>query len=180
MNRAIAPGGKIALHAAITNELDYEIELGIVIGKLCRNVSEEDAFDYIFGYTISNDITARDIQAQLAQYSYAKGLDDTTPLGPAIVTADDIKDPFNLDLELRVNGEVRQRGNTDDMIFNIPYVIRDLSKGMTLYPGDIIITGTPSGIGAAMKPPVFLKHGDVVEAEIEGLGILKNIIDENL
>lgn len=178
VNRAIGPDGGIYLHSAITDKLDYEVELGFVIGKECRNVLQKDAFDYVFGYTVSNDFTARDIQNNLPQYSYAKGLDDTTPLGPWIVTADEIADPQKLDISLRVNGETRQKGNTDDMIFSIAYVIQDLSKGMTLYPGDVIITGTPSGIGAAMKPPQYLKVGDVIESEVEGVGILRNIVVE--
>lgn len=177
VNRAIAHNGSLSLHAEISSKMDYEVELAVVIGKECSRVSQEDAMDYVFGYTISNDISARDIQNNLAQYAYAKGLDDTTPIGPYIVTADEIKDPHNLNLLLRVNGELRQNGNTDDFIFNIPYVISDLSKGMTLFPGDIIMTGTPSGVGIGMNPPVFLKRGDVIESEIEGLGILRNIME---
>lgn len=177
VNRAIAHNGSLSLHAEISSKMDYEVELAVVIGKKCSRVSQEEAMDYVFGYTISNDISARDIQNNLAQYAYAKGLDDTTPIGPYIVTADEIKDPHNLNLLLRVNGELRQNGNTDDFIFNIPYVISDLSKGMTLFPGDIIMTGTPSGVGIGMNPPVFLKHGDVIESEIEGLGILRNIME---
>ncbi|HBB28032.1 MAG TPA: hydrolase [Clostridiales bacterium] len=177
VNRAVSHNGSICLHAGISSMMDYEVELAVVIGKECSRVAEKDAMDYIFGYTISNDITARDIQKNLPQYAYAKGLDDTTPIGPYIVTADEIMDPHNLNLSLKVNGEMRQNGNTDDFIFNIPYIISDLSKGMTLFPGDIIITGTPSGIGAGMNPPVYLKHGDVIESEIEGLGILRNIME---
>lgn len=177
VNRAVSHNGNICLHAGISSMMDYEVELAVVIGKECSRVAEIDAMNYVFGYTISNDITARDIQKNLAQYSYAKGLDDTTPIGPYIVTADEIMDPNNLRLSLKVNGELRQNGNTNDFIFNIAYVISDLSKGMTLFPGDIIITGTPSGIGAGMNPPVFLKHGDVIESEIEGLGILRNIME---
>jgi 2-keto-4-pentenoate hydratase/2-oxohepta-3-ene-1,7-dioic acid hydratase in catechol pathway len=177
VNRAVAHNGNICLHAGISSMLDYEVELAVVIGKECSRVAEKDALDYVFGYTISNDITARDIQNNLPQYAYAKGLDDTTPIGPYIVTADEIKDPHNLHLSLKVNGELRQNGNTNDFIFNIPYVISDITKGMTLFPGDIIITGTPSGIGAGMNPPVFLKHGDIIESEIEGIGILRNIVE---
>jgi 2-keto-4-pentenoate hydratase/2-oxohepta-3-ene-1,7-dioic acid hydratase in catechol pathway len=177
VNRAIPHNGNICLHAGISSMMDYEVELAVVIGKECSRVTEKDALDYVFGYTISNDITARDIQKNLPQYAYAKGLDDTTPIGPYIVTADEIMDPHNLHLSLKVNGELRQNGNTNDFIFNIPYVISDISKGMTLFPGDIIITGTPSGIGAGMNPPVYLKHGDIIESEIEGIGILRNIVD---
>ena len=177
VNRAVSHNGSICLHEGISSMMDYEVELAVVIGKECSRVAEKDAMDYVFGYTISNDITARDIQKNLPQYAYAKGLDDTTPLGPYIVTADEIKDPHDLHLSLKVNGELRQNGNTDDYIFNIPYVISDISKGMTLFPGDIIITGTPSGIGAGMNPPVYLKHGDVIESEIEGLGVLRNIME---
>lgn len=177
VNRAVPHNGGICLHAGISSMMDYEVELAVVIGKECSRVAEKDALDYVFGYTISNDITARDIQNNLPQYAYAKGLDDTTPIGPYIVTADEIMDPHNLHLSLKVNGELRQNGNTNDFIFNIPYVISDISKGMTLFPGDIIITGTPSGIGAGMNPQVFLKHGDIIESEIEGMGILRNIVD---
>ena len=178
VNRAVAPGAKLDLHSAITSELDYEVELAFVIGRECRNVSPDEALEYVFGYTISNDISARDIQRNLPQYSYAKGLDDTTPLGPWIVTRDEIADPHRLAISLKVNGELRQQGNTDDMIFDIPYVIADLTKGMTLYPGDVIITGTPSGIGAALKPPQFLKQGDIIECEIEGIGRLQNVMSD--
>lgn len=177
VNRAVAHNGNISLHAGISSMMDYEVELAVVIGKECSRVTEKEAMDYVFGYTISNDITARDIQKTLTQYAYAKGLDDTTPLGPYIVTADEIVDPHNLNISLKVNGELRQNGNTDDFIFNIPYVISDLSKGMTLFPGDVIITGTPSGIGAGMIPPVYLKKGDVIESVVEGVGILRNIMD---
>lgn len=177
VNRAVPPGGKILLHPAITSKFDYEVELAIVIGRECRRAKAEEAFDYIFGYTVSNDFTARDIQKNLPQYGYAKSLDDTTPLGPYIVTTDEIADPHDLQLTLKVNGELRQNGNTNDFIFNIPQIIADLSKGLTLFPGDIIITGTPSGIGGAMKPPVFLKHGDVVESAVAGVGVLCNVME---
>lgn len=177
VNRAVGTKGKICLHTNITSMMDYEVELAVVIGKECKGVSEKDAFDYIFGYTISNDITARDIQKNLPQYGYAKGLDDTTPIGPYIVTSDEIKNPNNLQLTTKVNGELRQNGNTNDLIFQIQYIVSDFSKGSTLYPGDIIITGTPSGIGASMNPPVFLKSGDVIACEIEGLGILENTVE---
>lgn len=177
VNRAVPHDGVLSLHSGISSMMDYEVELAVVIGKECTRVSEEDALEYVFGYTISNDMTARDIQKKLAQYAYAKGLDDTTPLGPYIVTADEIPDPHNLNISLKINGELRQNGNTDDFIFNIPYVISDLSKGMTLYPGDIIMTGTPSGIGAGMNPPVFLKKGDVIESIVEGIGTLRNIME---
>lgn len=177
VNKAIAHNGGLALHSEISSMMDYEVELAVVIGKECSRVTEQEAMDYVFGYTISNDITARDIQKKLNQYAYAKGLDDTTPIGPYIVTSDEIADPHNLQISLKVNGELRQNGKTDDFIFDIPYVISDLSKGMTLFPGDIIITGTPSGIGAGMNPPVFLKRGDVIESIIEGIGTLRNIME---
>lgn len=178
VNRAVAPGGKVLLHPSISSGMDYEVELAVVIGKECRRVSAENAFDYIFGYTVANDFTARDLQKNLAQYGYAKGLDDTSPFGPCIVTGDEITDPHNLQLTLKVNGELRQNGNTNDFIFNIPALISDLAKGMTLFPGDIIITGTPSGIGGAKRPPVYLKRGDVVEAAVEGIGVLRNVMEE--
>lgn len=177
VNRAIPHKGALCLHSEISSMMDYEVELAVVIGKTCSRVKVEDAMDFVFGYTISNDVTARDIQKNLPQYGYAKGLDDTTPLGPFIVSADEIADPHKLQISLKVNGEIRQKGCTDDFIFDIPYVISDLSKGMTLYPGDVIITGTPSGIGAGMNPPVFLKRGDVIESIIEGIGTLTNVVE---
>ncbi|TYS90784.1 fumarylacetoacetate hydrolase family protein [Rossellomorea aquimaris] len=173
-NTVIGHGETVLHHGEVTEELDYEGELAVVIGKRGKGVSPEDALDYVFGYTILNDITARDLQKKHGQFFIGKSLDTTCPIGPYLVTKDDIADPQNLEIKTRVNGETRQSSNTSEMIFNIPTIISTLSKGMTLEPGDIIATGTPAGVGKGFKPPLFLKKGDRVEIEIESLGILTN------
>ncbi|MDT9023547.1 MULTISPECIES: fumarylacetoacetate hydrolase family protein [Rossellomorea] len=173
-NTVIGHGETVLHHGEVTEELDYEGELAVVIGKRGKGVSPEDALDYVFGYTILNDITARDLQKKHGQFFIGKSLDTTCPIGPYLVTRDDIADPQNLEIKTRVNGETRQSSNTSEMIFNIPTIISTLSKGMTLEPGDIIATGTPAGVGKGFKPPLFLKKGDRVEIEIESLGILTN------
>ena len=173
-NTVIGHGETVLHHGEVTEELDYEGELAVVIGKRGKGVSPEDALDYVFGYTILNDITARDLQKKHGQFFIGKSLDTTCPIGPYLVTKDDIADPQNLEIKTRVNGETRQSSNTSEMIFNIPTIISTLSKGMTLEPGDIIATGTPAGVGKGLKPPLFLKKGDRVEIEIESLGILTN------
>ncbi len=150
--------------------IDYEVELGVIIGHLCHEVSREDAPAYIAGYTIVNDVTARDIQQAEGQWFRAKSYDGFCPLGPYLVTADDIEELENLRLSTMVNEELRQRSNTENLIFSIPELVSFISHSMTLLPGDIIATGTPAGIGAGMKPPVFLQPGDVIEMQIEGLG----------
>jgi len=148
-----------------------------VIGKAGRNTAKADAMDHVFGYTILNDVTARDVQRRHGgQYFKGKGLDGSCPIGPAIVTADEISDPQALSIGLKVNGDQRQDGNTKDMIFDIPTLIASLSEGLTLEPGDLIATGTPSGVGYAMDPPQFLKDGDTVVCEIEGIGTLSNTV----
>ncbi|WP_201716877.1 fumarylacetoacetate hydrolase family protein [Rossellomorea arthrocnemi] len=161
-------------HEDITEELDYEGELAVIIGKKGRRISPEEAMEYVFGYSILNDITARDLQKKHGQFFIGKSLDTTCPMGPYIVTKDEVEDPHNLSITTKVNGEIRQSSNTDQMIFSIPTIISILSKGMTLEPGDIIATGTPSGVGKGYKPPRFLRKGDKVEIEIEGVGILTN------
>ncbi|MGM0851922.1 MAG: fumarylacetoacetate hydrolase family protein [Bacillota bacterium] len=161
-------------HDEITEQLDYEGELAVVIGKTGRGISPKDALEYVYGYTILNDITARDLQKKHGQFFIGKSLDTTCPIGPYLVTKDEVVDPQNLSITTRVNDETRQSSNTSDMIFNIPTIISTLSKGMTLEPGDIIATGTPAGVGKGFKPPLFLKKGDRVEIEIESLGILTN------
>lgn len=176
VNKAVDPEGNISLHANITEKLDYEVELAVVIGKECSQVRPEDVKDYIFGYTIVNDVSARDLQIRHKQYSFAKGLDNATPMGPYIVTKDEFSYPPVLAIKTKVNGELRQNSMTDDFIFDINYIISQLSKGITLYPGDIIITGTPSGVGMGFQPPKFLNANDVVECEIEGIGILRNYV----
>jgi 2-keto-4-pentenoate hydratase/2-oxohepta-3-ene-1,7-dioic acid hydratase in catechol pathway len=161
-------------HEDITEELDYEGELAVIIGKKGRRISPEEAMEYVFGYSILNDITARDLQKKHGQFFIGKSLDTTCPMGPYIVTKNEVEDPHNLSITTKVNGEIRQSSNTDQMIFSIPTIISILSKGMTLEPGDIIATGTPSGVGKGYKPPRFLRKGDKVEIEIEGVGILTN------
>lgn len=171
-----SPNAGVLSHSQVTNELDYEGELAIVIGKEGTHISKEDAYDYVYGYTIINDVTARDLQRKHQQWLLGKGLDSHGPMGPYLVTSDDIPNPENLNIETRVNGEVRQKSNTDLLIFDIPTIIETISKGITLKPGDIIATGTPKGVGMGFEPPKFLKDGDIVEVEIQHIGVLKNTI----
>ena len=168
------PYGKIVIDPAISEQIDWEAELAVIIGKTGKNIAEEDALSYVFGYTVLNDVTARDVQDRFKQFFKGKSLDGYCPLGPWIVTADEIPDPQQLTVRLRVNGILKQEGNTRDMIYPVKTIISLLSQGMTLEPGDIIATGTPSGVGFARNPPEFLKAGDVMETEIEGLGLLRN------
>ncbi len=168
------PYDPIPFDAAVSDKLDWEVELGVVIGRSGKNIPEADAMDYIFGYTVINDISARDLQRQGKQYFKGKSLDGSCPMGPWIVTADSLSDPHVLQITSRVNGDIKQDSNTDKMIFNIPATISYLSKGMTLQPGDIISTGTPSGVGFARTPPEFLQPGDVVECEVEQIGTIRN------
>ncbi len=169
----IGPGDSVRL-PRISDKVDYEAELAVVIGKEGRSISSDSAFEHIAGYTIMNDITARDLQRSESQWARAKGLDTFAPCGPWLVTTDEIADPHVLDISLRVNGEPRQQSNTNDLIFKIPYLIEFISQDLTLLPGDIISTGTPSGVGAYISPPVFLKHGDLIEINISQIGVLKN------
>lgn len=164
-----------------TQAVDYEAELAVVIGKRVRRIVQADALDAMAGYTIFNDVTARDYQKRQSQWTIGKSFDSFGPLGPALVTGDEIGDPGNLDLTLWVNGEQRQRANTRDLIFSVPFLIAYLSQVITLEPGDIISTGTPSGTGASCKPPVFLQTGDEVRIRIEKIGELTNpvVIEES-
>lgn len=164
--------GKVIHHKA-TEKLDYEAEFALVIGKKGRDIPKEKVYDYIFGYTICLDMTARDLQRRHGQWFKGKSLDTFCPLGPWIVHKSALADPQQLRLVCRVNGEIMQDGNTRDMIFDIPTMVSELSQGMTLEPGEIISTGTPSGVGFARVPPLFLKPGDRVEAEVEGIGKLE-------
>ena len=173
----IGPGAEIPIFPTLSEAIDYEVELTVVIGRAGRNISKERAWDHIFGYTIMNDITARDVQRRHGgQYFKGKALDGSCPLGPWIVTADAIGDPHDLAIALSVNGERRQNGSTASMIFDIPTLIASLSEGLTLEPGDLIATGTPSGVGYAMEPPRFLHDGDTVLCEIENIGELENTL----
>ncbi|MFD9062938.1 fumarylacetoacetate hydrolase family protein [Kitasatospora purpeofusca] len=167
------PGQPILHNAELTEQLDWECELAVVIGTPAFRVTEADALRHVFGYSIVNDISARD-QRRSGQWFFSKGQDSYAPFGPVVVTADEIPDPQRLDLSLRVNGELRQDSNTRHMLFGIARLIADISSGVTLEPGDVIATGSPSGVGAGMVPPQFLRPGDLVEATIEGIGTLAN------
>lgn len=156
------------------SQLDWEVELGVIVGRAGRKIPAESALDHVFGYTVINDISARDLQMQHKQYFLGKSIDGGCPMGPWIVTADEIPDPQQLSLSCRVNGETKQDGNTDMMIFSVADIIECLSLGMPLSPGDVIATGTPSGVGFARQPAEFLQPGDVVECEVQGVGVLRN------
>lgn len=168
--------GDVLRHEKLTNALDYEVELAIVIGKHGRDIPAERAHEYVFGYTILNDVTARDLQRLHGQWFKGKSLDTSCPLGPVVVHASAIANPDALPLALDVDGEERQNDNTDSMIFNVATVIAQLSAGMTLLPGDVIATGTPKGVGFAQRPPRCLQVGQTVRARIEGIGELTNTI----
>ena len=170
------PFDVIPYDANVSTQLDWEVELGVVIGKAGKNISEADAMSHIFGYTVVNDVTWRDIQRRHGgQWDKGKSLDGTCPMGPCIVTADAL-DPTNLDIECRVSGVVKQKSNTKHLYFKIPRLIHDLSIGQTLEPGDVISTGTPEGVGYARTPPEFMKAGDLLETEIHGIGVMRNPI----
>lgn len=177
VDRCVGPGGAIKAHADITSRLDYEAELAVVIGKTASRVRPEDVFRHVFGYTAANDVSARDLQLNHVQYAFGKGLDGFAPMGPWITTADEFAAPPHLAIRSRVNGELRQDSNTSDFIFDIPRLVSELSAGIALEPGDVILTGTPAGVGMGFQPPKFLKAGDVVECEIEGIGILRNTVE---
>ncbi|HTD33976.1 MAG TPA: fumarylacetoacetate hydrolase family protein [Candidatus Elarobacter sp.] len=170
------PDATLHLDGAVSQKYDWEAELGVVIGTRCKNVAESDALKVIFGYTCVNDVSARDVQNATTQWFKGKTLDDTCPLGPWIVSADEIPDPQALDVSLRVNGETKQHASTSVMIFSVARIIAELSKGCTLEPGDVIATGTPEGVGFARNPPEFLKDGDVMEIEISKVGVLRNTV----
>lgn len=164
-------------HQGVTNQLDYEGELAVVIGKTGRAISKEDALDYVFGYTIINDVTARDMQAKHKQFLLGKSLDGSCPMGPVIVHKSEIADPNQLQIETKVNGEIRQKSSTENFIFPVEEIITVVSKGMTLEPGDIIATGTPAGVGKGFNPSKFLQSGDSVEITVEKIGTLVNSIE---
>ncbi len=169
----VGPGDDV-VHHVVTKELDYEVELAVIIGRAGRDIARADALSHVFGYTIINDVTARDLQKRHGQWFKGKSLDTFCPMGPTLVTADEIPDPQALAISLRVNGQVRQQSHTSKMVFPVAQCIEVLSQGMTLLPGDIIATGTPDGVGAATGN--FLKAGDRMEAEVEHLGVLPNKI----
>jgi 2-keto-4-pentenoate hydratase/2-oxohepta-3-ene-1,7-dioic acid hydratase in catechol pathway len=172
----IGPGAEIDLHSKETKQLDYEVELAMVIGRRCRDLSVAEAMNAVVGYTIVNDVSARDLQRAHGQWFKGKGLDTFCPIGPCIVTSDEFGDPSGRRISLRVNGEIRQDSSTADLLFNCATLVSALSAGLTLLPGDIIATGTPSGVALGMTPQAWLKDGDVVEAEVEGIGVLKNTV----
>jgi len=165
-------------YPSATAELDYEVELAVVIGRRGKDISRKDAFDYVAGYAILNDVSARDLQRRHNQWFRSKSLDTFAPLGPYLVTKDEISDPHDLEMELTVNNEIRQKSSTHNMIFKIPDIIEVLSQDMTLEPGDIIGTGTPAGVALGMLPPKYLRVNDVVEARIKGLGHIRNKVVE--
>ncbi|TAJ42762.1 MAG: FAA hydrolase family protein [Reyranella sp.] len=171
----IANGADIRYPAGVSDSLDYEAELGLVIGRGGRGISKADAYSHVCGYTIINDVTARDLQGKHKQWFLAKSLDTFCPMGPWLVTADEV-DPANLAVKCWVNDELRQNANTRDLIFDIPTLIETISAGITLLPGDVIATGTPAGVGIGFTPPRFLQRGDRVTIEIEGLGRLSNSV----
>ena len=176
VSQAVAPEGFIERHAGLTERLDYENELAVILGRAARDVKAADAADYIFGYTILNDVSARLLQTSHKQFYFGKSLDGFTPMGPCITTADEIAFPPALTLTTQVNGELRQNSNTELLLNSIAEIIEELSSGMTLLPGTIIATGTPAGVGMGFNPPKFLKPGDVVECSIEGIGTLRNTV----
>jgi 2-keto-4-pentenoate hydratase/2-oxohepta-3-ene-1,7-dioic acid hydratase in catechol pathway len=171
---SIGPDDTIIIDESLTNSVDYEVELALVIGKEGKNISKENILDHIFGYTIINDISARDLQIRHGQWHRGKSLDTFTPMGPYIIHKSQVAYPVNLDIKCWINDELRQDSKTSKMIFDIDYIISDLSKSTTLYPGDIILTGTPAGVGMGFDPPKMLKDGDIVKCQIEKIGTLSN------
>lgn len=178
LQRAVAPNDSIDGHFDICDSLDYEVELAVIIGRDARNVKARDAGDYIFGYTILNDVSARNLQTRHKQWYFGKSLDDFTPMGPCIATAGSIGSRPELGIRCYVNGELRQNSNTRMMIFDIPYIIEELSAGMTLKAGTVIATGTPSGVALGMSPETqkYLESGDVIRCEIDEIGVLENTV----
>ena len=173
----IAPGAVVPSHTGITQWLDYEVELVAVIGTAGRDIPKEKALDHVFGWTIGNDVTGRDLQRRHGQWFKGKSLDRSCPMGPVIVPREDL-DASDLAIGLKINGEQRQSSRTSKMIFDVKEIIHQLSAGFTLLPGDVIMTGTPEGVGYAMQPPQTMKTGDVMELEVEGIGVLTNAIGD--
>ncbi len=169
----IGPGAAVRLPVAVSRQIDYEAELLVVIGRGGRNISRADAMAHVYGYTIVNDVTARDVQMRHGQWDLGKSFDTFCPMGPWIVTADEL-DGEDTRVRCWVNGELRQDARTTDLIFDLPTLIETCSRGITLYPGDVIATGTPAGVGMGLTPPRWLAHGDVVRIEIDGIGLLEN------
>jgi len=174
----VGPGATIRWDPALTQQVDYEVELGVVMGRLARRVPAAEALDYVAGYTICNDVTARDLQHGDRQWVRGKSLDTFCPLGPWLVTREEVPDPQDLSLRCTLNGQVMQDSTTAEMIFGVAYLIEFISRAFTLLPGDVIATGTPHGVGVFRSPQVFMKDGDVVTVEVEGLGQLTNDCQE--
>jgi 2-keto-4-pentenoate hydratase/2-oxohepta-3-ene-1,7-dioic acid hydratase in catechol pathway len=172
------PFDDVPRHAAATLQLDWEAELGVIIGRRGRGIAARDALSHVFGYTVINDVTARDLQQRHNQWFKGKSLDGSCPMGPVVVTADEFGDPQNKRISLRVNGVTKQDASTSDMIFTVATIIEWLSKGLTLEPGDIIATGTPEGVGMGRTPQEWLQAGDLVETEIEGIGTMRNRVSD--
>jgi 2-keto-4-pentenoate hydratase/2-oxohepta-3-ene-1,7-dioic acid hydratase in catechol pathway len=173
-NSIIGPDEAIRYHKEATSQVDYEAELAAVIGRRARNVAEDDALDHVFGYTACNDVSARDAQFPDRQWVRGKSFDTFCPIGPWVVTGDEVGDPQTLGIACRVNGATLQDSSTAEMVFGVAQLVSYLSRFMTLEPGDIIVTGTPAGVGFVRNPPVWLDHDDVVEVEIERIGVLRN------
>jgi 2-keto-4-pentenoate hydratase/2-oxohepta-3-ene-1,7-dioic acid hydratase in catechol pathway len=168
----IGPGEPVVLPAT-SKQVDYEAELAVVIGRQCRNVKASRAYEYVLGYSLINDVSARDFQFADGQWQRGKSCDTFAPLGPAIVTTSQVPDPHKLSIKLRLNGKTMQDSNTDQLIFGVPELVEFLSETITLEPGDVIATGTPPGVGFARTPPIFIQPGDVMEVEIEKVGLLR-------
>jgi 2-keto-4-pentenoate hydratase/2-oxohepta-3-ene-1,7-dioic acid hydratase in catechol pathway len=175
---ASGPFDPISWDTSATTELDYEVELGVIVGVGGKNIQRGAALDHVFGYTVVNDVSARDLQFGHKQWFKGKSLDGFCPMGPIVVTADEFGNPQKKRITLRVNGETRQDATTGDMIFTVAVILEFLSRGMTIEPGDVIATGTPEGVGLGRTPPEYLKGGDIVETEIEGIGVMRNSVEE--
>lgn len=175
-NEIIGDKMDVESHVEISESLDYEVELAIIIGEKGKDICKEEAKDYIFGYSVANDFSMRELQKERYQWMKGKSLDTHMALGPVILTVDEVEYPPSLDIKLFVNDELRQSAKTDDLVFDMDYIIRDLSKGTTLFPGDIILTGTPGGVGMGFSPPIYLVSGDIVKCEIEKIGEMINHI----
>jgi len=175
-NTINGPYGNIPYDPSVSSEIDWEVELAVIIGRECVNVDVDDALSCVFGYTVLNDISARDIQYRHKQFYLGKSLNGSCPMGPWIVTSNEIVDPQCLDIKCWVNGELMQESNTSDQIYTVAEIISMFSKGHTLIPGDVIATGTPAGVGFVRKPPRFLVPGDVLESEVEGIGRMRNVV----
>lgn len=179
VNRATGTGEEIPGHRDLVQDLDYEAELAVIIGKEAKNVPAAEVRNYIFGYTVINDVSARTLQTRHKQWYFGKSLDGFLPMGPCITTAEELPYPPRLSIQSRVNGQLRQDSNTECMIFDIDHIVSELSAGMTLKAGTIISTGTPAGVGMGFDPPRFLNPGDIVECSIEGIGTLVNRVSES-